>query len=290
MEATGTPHTVTTNGWVLWSGTVGFDTPVLDRIPAAAAGGYDHLSLSPIDVLDGPSPTEIARRAADAGLALIMDPVMGWHPTERPFKSDFARVPTVDTLRFCEQLGVATMSAVAANSTALDDDGLAEAFAGLCDQAAELGALVHIEFIPMTVVPDLATAWRIVEIADRPNGGLLFDTWHWFRGNPDFDLLATVPGDKVLAVQVDDAAAEIQGSLWEDTMHRLLPGDGSFDLHRALAALHAIGGLRRVGPEVISPEMAAMDTTEAAILAGQRVRDVLATAALDGTEDADEAR
>ena len=43
--------------------------------------------------------------------------------------------------------------------------------------------------------------------ADRANGGIVFDTWHFFRGDPDFDLLATVPGDRIYCVQIDDAAA-----------------------------------------------------------------------------------
>ena len=35
---------------------------------------------------------------------------------------------------------------------------------------------VHLEFMPISGVPDLETAWAIVSEADRPNGGLLFDT------------------------------------------------------------------------------------------------------------------
>ncbi len=110
----------------------------------------------------------------------------------------------------------------------------------------------------MTPITDVATAWKIVRDADRPNGGILFDTWHFFRGSADFDALEAVPGERILAVQVDDAHAEVTGSLWDDTQQRLLPGDGSFDLPRVLRTLGRIGGLRFVGPEVISPVTAAM--------------------------------
>ncbi|MGE3836228.1 MAG: sugar phosphate isomerase/epimerase family protein, partial [Acidimicrobiia bacterium] len=201
-------------GWVLWTGTIGFDTPVLDRIPVAVAEGYDHLSVSPVDVDRLGDPALLGSRAEAAGLRLVMDPVMNWHPTTKPSKSRFGGYSWEQALEMCEQIGTATMSAVAGGTTAVDEDGLTEGFAAVCDRAAAFGALVHLEFIPMTVVPDLATAWRIVQAADRPNGGLLFDTWHWYRGDPDFALLATIPGDKVLAVQVDDAAAEVQGHLW----------------------------------------------------------------------------
>ena len=96
----------------------------------------------------------------------------------------------------------------------------------MCDCAADIGVLVHLEFIPMTAIPDVATAWRIVRDAGRPNGGILFDTWHFSRGSADFDDLQTVPAERILAVQVDDAATEVSGSLWDDTQRRLLPDDG----------------------------------------------------------------
>jgi sugar phosphate isomerase/epimerase len=127
----------------------------------------------------------------------------------------------------------------------------------------------------MSAIADLATASGIVEAADRPKGGLMFDTLHFFRGNPDFSVLEGVPGERIFAVQVSDGATEVQGSLAEDTLNRLLPGDGSFDLTRAVAALDRIGGLRWVGPEVISPATRAMPPAEAARLARDRIRDLI---------------
>jgi sugar phosphate isomerase/epimerase len=130
----------------------------------------------------------------------------------------------------------------------------------------------------MTAVADVAAAWRIVRDADRLNGGLVFDTWHFFRGSADYDALAEVPGERIFAVQVDDALPEIVGDLWQDTKHRVMPGDGSFDLPRVLLALARIGGLHAVGPEVISPETAATPATDAAREAGTRVRRLVADA------------
>ncbi|MBV9206632.1 MAG: sugar phosphate isomerase/epimerase, partial [Actinobacteria bacterium] len=61
----------------------------------------------------------------------------------------------------------------------------------------------------------------------------------------------------------------------------LLPGDGALDLPAAIRALHRIGALRWVGPEVISPELAAMPVLDAAMIAVERTRAVL-DAALAG--------
>lgn len=268
--------------WVLWSGTVGLERLLDERFPAATAGGYDTTSLSPLDVAraaeGGVSAASIRAEAADRGLELIMDPVMGWHPTLEPSTSRFARFSPDETLRTCGSLGVVSMTAIASSTSAASVDELVECFATLCDRAADIGALVHLEFIPMSAIPDLRTAWRIVSDADRPNGGILFDTWHFFRGAADFELLEAVPGERILAVQVDDANAEVRGSLWDDTQHRLLPGDGCFDLARVLRTLARTGGLRRVGPEIISPETEAMPAMDAAVVAGERVRRLVAAA------------
>ena len=71
----------------------------------------------------------------------------------------------------------------------------------------------------------------VVSAADRPNGGLAFDTWHYLRGARDDALLDQIPGDRIFVVQINDAAAEPVGSLLNDTLnHRRMPGEGDFDL------------------------------------------------------------
>ena len=54
----------------------------------------------------------------------------------------------------------------------------AEAFAKLWTRAAVRGCRVALEFPAMATVADVRSAWGIVALADRPNGGLLVDNWH----------------------------------------------------------------------------------------------------------------
>jgi sugar phosphate isomerase/epimerase len=273
-------------GYILWAGTVGFSSPLAERFAATAATGCRQATLSPPDVLraaeSGTTAAEIGRQAADLGLDLVMDPVMNWYPDRVPSPSRFAGVSTDEALRMCEALGVTSLTVIATASSDVPLPELAGHFGAVCDRAAGFGAQVHLEFMPFTVVRNLRIAWDLVRGADRPNGGLVFDTWHFFRGDPDFDVLAGIPGDRIFCVQLDDAAAVPQGSLREETSRRLLPGDGALDLIAAVQALHRIGGLRWVGPEVISPELAAMPVLDAATLAMDRTRAIVATA-LAGT-------
>lgn len=263
-------------GWILWSGTVGLESPIDKRVQAALATDFTRISLSALDVFrseeQGMPAAELGRYVRDQGLDLVMDPVLNWHPFSGESRSRFASFSAADVLRMSEALQAVSMTAVAMSSSDVPVNELAESFGVLCDGAADIGASVHLEFIPMTVVTDLATAWEIVREADRPNGGLLVDSWHFFRVQPDFGLLESIPGERIFAVQINDAAPEVRGTMWEDTMHRRLPGDGVFDLRRLLCSLADIGGLSWVGPEIISPETEALPGDVAARLAGDRVR------------------
>ena len=155
------------------------------------------------------------------------------------------------------------------------DEG-ASAFAALCDRAAEHGLLVHLEWLAWSRVPDLATAWEMVRWADRPNGGLNVDMWHCARtGTTPEDLLA-IPGERVLAIQVDDGPALAEDDLVEATLHhRLVPGAGVFDLVGYLAALRTIGAVGPIGVEVFSDDLHALGPIEAARRAADATRGVL---------------
>ncbi len=267
-------------GWVLWSGTVGLESPIPGRVEAARSTGFSRLSVSPLDVAraaeQGTSAAELGRSIRDAGLEIVLDPVMNWYGGAPRADSRFARFPVDEAMAMAEALEAVAITVIGQATSDVPIDEVAKPLGAVCDRAAGFGAQVHLEFIPMTAIPDLATAWAIVRGADRPNGGILFDTWHFFRGHPDFDALDRVPGERIFAVQIDDAAAEVRGSMREDTQHRLLPGDGDLDLPRAVRALDRIGALRWVGPEVISPVTEAMPPVEAARVAGDRVRQLIA--------------
>ena len=178
-------------------------------------------------------------------------------------------------LAIASNLGAVALTALSTFQPGINLDAVAQSFGDLCDRASEFGASVHLEFMPGTAVSDLPAALAVIQSADRVNGGILVDTFHFFRGNPDMDALARVPGERVFAVQVSDAPAEFSGDYGEATFHRLLPGEGAIDLASVLGVLDRAGGLRWVGPEVISPATAAMSPTEAGVEATDRIRRIV---------------
>jgi sugar phosphate isomerase/epimerase len=250
-------------GPVLWSGTVRA-SPLAERIAAAATAGYSELSLSPSDYRragdGGLTGRDMRRMVEDAGLAVAcFDPFTKWLPEWNPpahLSPEAWAVIGADESEFltaAEALGARSMTVFEPFGTRWPDEVAAECLATIARRAADAGLQVNVEFIPFLGIPDLAAAWRIVQLCGVDAVGIVIDMWHYFRGTPDDELLASIPGDRIGAVQVCDAAREPVVDLETDCLHHRLPaGDGTFALDRVRRILASTGGLRRVGPEIFS--------------------------------------
>lgn len=86
-----------------------------------------------------------------------------------------------------------------------------------------------------------------------------------------------MPGDRVLALQLDDGPAAPEADLPNASLHRrALPGAGELDLASLLRALREIGARPPVGVEVFSDALAALDPLEIGRRAGASTRALLA--------------
>jgi sugar phosphate isomerase/epimerase len=277
---------------VLCAGTLPRETPWIDRLLAASSAGFAGLSVWARDYgaarREGWSDADLRAQLADHGLAVAeLDPAWWWTPGDVDVASLVAiddlevfRYGEVEMFAIADALGARSINAADVLGGPWGVDEAADAFAGLCDRAAEHGLLVHLEFLPWSRVADLATAWEVVRRAARLNGGIAVDAWHWFRSDTPSDLttLRAIPGDRVLAIQLDDAPAERERKLMSATLHeRLLPGDGAIDLTEMLGALRDIGAAAPIGVEVFSDSLHALGPFEAAQRAADATRAVLAT-------------
>ena len=210
---------------------------------------------------EGLSDRDIRLLLADHGLSVAeLDPAWWWLPGASeihiPPEHDGERIfgfGERELFAVADAVGARSLNAVDVFGGTWSLDEAAAAFAGLCDRAAEHGLLVHLEFLPWSRIPDLATAWQVVRAADRPNGGLMLDAWHYFRSDPDGALLRSIPGASILGVQLCDAPAVAEAEPLHATLHeRLLPGDGELALPTLLADLRATGTTAPLGVEVFS--------------------------------------
>lgn len=110
----------------------------------------------------------------------------------------------------------------------------------LSELAKSRGLGVSLEFFPWTVVPDLASAHRIVENAG-PDVGILVDTLHFDRSDSSLLELQELSGHRMRLAHLCDAP--VQQSYTTDELlftaraERLPPGEGQIDLVPILAAL-----------------------------------------------------
>ena len=121
--------------------------------------------------------------------------------------------------------------------------GAAKAFAALCDRAADHGLVLGLEFLPFNDIYSAADARRIVEDADRPNGGVCVDIWHHERGARDIEMLRALPGELITGVQMNDGliVPEIDDYYTDCLANRRAPGDGEFDIAGVVDVLRASG-------------------------------------------------
>lgn len=268
---------------VLCSGTVK-RAPFDVTAKAAAAAGFDGISLYHHEYLAarqaGWSDDALRSLVDDLGLAVAeLDGRMAWLPGDH----DIASV---------EEMVEAAAALGARSITVLETDGrvpgidlplevFAACYASLADRAAAAGLLVHIEYFPFSGIRDLRTALDIARLADRPNAGVMVDTWHHVRGPDAGRLDVETAAPSVLAIQVGDVLAAPMDDLRAEMMHhRLVPGDGVADLAQLLLRLRAGGCVAPVEVEVYSDELATLDPYDAARRARAGIDRVLAVAGL----------
>ncbi|MGD9793500.1 MAG: sugar phosphate isomerase/epimerase family protein [Acidimicrobiia bacterium] len=258
---------------MLWSPTLG-DAPYEARVRAAAENDYPMLTVSPVDVHAaierGLEPSELSRWARDLGVeSSIMDGFADWYPHRIPKYSPMPPFDRDEFLALAVAFGAAAVVLVAPFATEAGFDEVIEGFAAFCDRAALDGLAVNLEFTPIAPVGSVELAHRVLREAGRPNTGMIFDCWHFFQGTPDFDALAAVPAGMIAGTQISGGfmGTFTEGLVKDTFRHRLLPGEGDFEIERVLQVLDDKGALAVCGPEVLSTELFAMTPTAAAATA-----------------------
>jgi sugar phosphate isomerase/epimerase len=281
---------------VLWEACVRAH-PFEQQLDAAVAGGFTALSMPPHVALanaDRGLPASRMKELAEArGITISdLDGGIGFMPIALPTGATQRLIrrfglPREQVLDLASELGTSRICTVGLFDEGLYPvDELIDGFGRLCDAAAGRGMSVTLEPMAFFGLQDFRLAAEIVGGAARPNGALLFDSWHFTRtrNGPDRTLLPALPKAGPIDVQVNDGAPEPQGgSVMEDSVnHRMFPGDGAFDL---TGYLQAIGPapVRSIGVEIFSAALDAMPAAEAGRRAGDALRAVAAAAGLDLT-------
>jgi sugar phosphate isomerase/epimerase len=255
------------------------------RVAAARAGGFAGIGLwlphRQRAHAEGLSDADLRAILADHALVVTdVEAITDFGPGLRGGAAA-AREPTA-----LERVAYAVATAVGATSVTLVEGSgaplavgpAAEAFGLLCDRAADRGLEVAIEFWAHSAL-NARCAAAIVAAAERPNGGLLLDTWHAHHEPHVAEILRAAPRGIVKSVQVADVAGNPSGEYMAATMHaRRLPGEGVADLVGWLRLLAAIGSSAPLGVEVLSDALHVAAPDEIARRAADAMRALVAAA------------
>ncbi|WP_146590188.1 sugar phosphate isomerase/epimerase family protein [Puniceibacterium confluentis] len=128
-----------------------------------------------------------------------------------------------------------------------------DALAGICERAAPLGIDIVIEFLPFASIDSIDRGLALFDGLGTTNGGLLVDTWHVQRGGMTAEDIRKMPPELLRAVELDDAGAEVLGTLFNDSTHyRRLCGEGAIDIPAQIQAILDVGYRGYWGVELIS--------------------------------------
>jgi sugar phosphate isomerase/epimerase len=248
-------------------------------VAATAEAGFGGASLWAFHhmaaLAAGASSDQLRAWHTDRGLTVpIVESLIGWEGGDiAAIQAHCTPIFDVATLYGAREVAGVVMS------SEINFDAAAAGLAELGRMADERGLGVCIEWLPWAGLPDLKSAWRLVQDAGAENLGLVVDGWHWLRqpGGPDEATLRSIPGERIHCVQIDDTTRVATGddAMMESMTNRLLPGEGDVDWPALLSVLDEIGADPIWAPEVFSVGLLEQGPVEMARQIGDATRKVL---------------
>jgi sugar phosphate isomerase/epimerase len=241
--------------------------PIADRIEAIAATGWSGLGLAHDDLAAARASLGFpALRGLidDAGLRHVEVELLTdwWDESLAPRWQ-----PQFDLLlEAAEALSARFIKVGTTIGHPLADlDFLVEPLRRLTGEAAQRGTRIALEPMPFSMVGSVPAAADLMRKVDMPGCGLVVDYWHVFRAGTTLEeLSARLHADQIFGVELNDASAEVRGTLFEDTRdNRRLCGQGEQDVTGFIRTLTSLGFNGPWGVEILSDEHRALPVKEA---------------------------
>jgi len=254
--------------------------PIADRIAAIAEAGFVGFGLIADDLLAVQNSIGFAAlgdMAAQAGLTHIEIELIErwWVQRGRLGHSYDVRDLLFTAADHLHPAFIKIGSEQGARSTDLGE--LVAPLRELGAQAEAHGTRIAIEPMPFSIIDTVPAGAELARAAAHPAIGLVIDAWHVFRaGTTIGDLARSLSPDLIFGVELDDAAEDVVGTLFEDTVHRReLCGDGSFDLLGLVDLLRYFGFRGPWGVEILSQTFRRLPVGQALKLAAESAQTVL---------------
>lgn len=143
----------------------------------------------------------------------------------------------------------------------------------MSDVAGEVKLAFEFLGKPGCAVPTLDMAIEIVERVDRPNVGMVIDTFHFYAGGSSLDDLRRVPVERLIVLHLNGCEDLPLDELTDS--HRLYPGEGVIPIDAILTTLHDCGFDGVASIEIFRPEYWEQHTAYVARIAYEHATAVL---------------
>jgi sugar phosphate isomerase/epimerase len=242
--------------------------PITERVAAIADAGYIGMGLIADDLLEIRNSIGfdgLRDLIADHGLTHIEIELLErwWIPRGKPGNSYEVRDLLLDAADVLAPAFIKIGSDLGPRTS--DPDALIDPLRELATQAVQHGTRIAIETMPFSLIATVPMGAEMISAAAHPGVGLLIDAWHVFRAETSVDeLRAALTPEMIFGVELNDAAPDAVGTLFEDTVHnRRLCGEGSFDLNGFITVLRDNGFDGPWGVEILSTSFRVTPVREA---------------------------
>jgi sugar phosphate isomerase/epimerase len=135
-----------------------------------------------------------------------------------------------------------------------------EAFAALCQEAENYGAMIGFEIMGCAMIDNIEDAITMVKTAGTENGGIILDTYQVANLGMSYEEISSIPLAYLTNVELNDGT--LPGSPDHDPSNRRFCGEGEYDLKGFIECIHSMGYSGPWGVEVISEKLARLPLKE----------------------------
>ncbi len=267
-------HPITISSW-----TLGDQCSFEERVSAAKAAGFEGIGLRAetyVDALnEGLFDSDILAILEKYGMRVTeVEYIVQWAEEKRSYEQKYKEQLC---FHMCELFGVSHINCGLMESYSVE--WTAQKLKELCHRAGKY--TIGVEPMPYSGLPGIRKAWEVVKGSGCENAKLILDSWHWIRANQSYDpaLMADIPAEKIVAIQLNDVQARAYAAsiLRDESMHdRALPGKGYGNTAGFVEMVKAKGiSPAVIGVEVISDEILATGVPAAAKANFDAVSEVL---------------
>lgn len=229
-----------------WSiATVSMGGTLEAKLAAVARAGFRAVEIFENDLtFFSGKPKDVRARAEDLGLEIIgLQPLRDFEAMPEPMRArNFDRAERKFDLM--EELGTRFlgMCSSCSEDSADDKERAAADLAELADRAARRGFRLGYEALAWgRHVRDWMQAYELVCLADRPNLGIVLDSFHICVNKNPIAPLADIPAARIGLVQLSDAPGILMDPMSLSRHHRCFPGQGDHPVGAFLDAVMKTG-------------------------------------------------